>query len=472
MYLKQIYDAGLAQYAYLIGCQKTGEAILIDPLRDLDQYLEIAHSNGLKITAVAETHIHADFISGAQALSQYDSNILLYLSEEGGDFWRSQWALDLSSYRPVKDGSVIKVGNLILKAIHTPGHTPEHMVFLLTDLGGGADGPMALLSGDFLFVGDVGRPDLLEQAAGIDGSQEAGARDLFHSLQKLSHLPEYLQVLPGHGAGSSCGKALGAVPSSTLGYEFRFNEALKLALQEDEESFVSFILDGQPEPPSYFARMKTINREGTTNNQVENALPLLAFKELEKGIDEQGWVLVDNRPLEVFINNHIRGSQFISDEHFSDFAGSFLEPEEKLVLIAEDELRARELILSLRRIGIDHVIGFIDPQSMGELPDSLKGSIQTRQASALEEHVLKDNQVILDVRKAAEREGFNYQSSIHFPHARSIPDLKKVPEASIVTHCQTGLRAGGVASFLLRKGWQDVQCALGSPLPITSPVAS
>ena len=184
MYLKQIYDAGLAQYAYLIGCQKTGEAILIDPLRDLDQYLEIAHSNGLKITAVAETHIHADFISGAQALSRYDSNILLYLSEEGGDFWRSQWALDLSSYRPVKDGSVIKVGNLSLKAIHTPGHTPEHMIFLLTDLGGGADGPMALLSGDFLFVGDVGRPDLLEQAAGIDGSQEAGARDLFHSLQK------------------------------------------------------------------------------------------------------------------------------------------------------------------------------------------------------------------------------------------------------------------------------------------------
>ena len=121
---------------------------------------------------------------------------------------------------------------------------------------------------------------------------------------------------------------------------------------------------------------------------------------------------------------------------------------------------------------MDHVIGFMDPQSMGELPDSLKGSIQTRQASALEEHVLKENQVILDVRKAAEREGFKYQLSIHFPHARSIPDLKKVPETSIVTHCQSGLRAGGVASFLLRKGWQDVQCALGSPLPITSPVAA
>ena len=189
---------------------------------------------------------------------------------------------------------------------------------------------------------------------------------------------------------------------------------------------------------------------------------------MERGIDEQGWVIIDNRPLEVFINSHIRGSQFISREHFSDFAGSFLEPEEKLILVAEDLLRAHELLISLRRIGIDHVIGFIDPQSLVELPDTLKGSIQTRQASALEEHALKENRVILDVRKAAEREDFKYHSSIHFPHARSIPDQKKVPEASIVTHCQTGLRAGGVASYLLRKGWQDVQCALGAPLLITS----
>ena len=256
MFLKQIANADLAQYAYLIGCQKSGEALLIDPLQDIQQYLEIANADGLKITAVAETHIHADFISGAQAFSKYDPGILLYLSDEGGDFWRSEWALGLSAYRPMKEGSIIKIGNLSLNVIHTPGHTPEHVAFLLTDMGGGADEPMALFSGDFLFVGDVGRPDLLEQAAGFSGSQQEGAHDLFHSLQKLSRLPEYIQVLPGHGAGSSCGKALGAVPSSTLGYEVRFNEALKFALQGDKDSFVSYILDGQPEPPSYFARMK------------------------------------------------------------------------------------------------------------------------------------------------------------------------------------------------------------------------
>ena len=141
-------------------------------------------------------------------------------------------------------------------------------------------------------------------------------------------------------------------------------------------------------------------------------------------------------------------------------------------MCSSDLLRARELLISLGRIGIDHVIGFIDPQSLGELPDSLKVSISTRHASAIEEHALNENRVILDVRKAAEREGFKYQSSIHFPHARSIPNLKKVPEAWIVTHCQTGLRAGGVASYLIRKGWQDVQCALGSPLPITSAVTA
>ena len=466
MFLKQIANADLAQYAYLIGCQKSGEALLIDPLQDIQQYLEIANADGLKITAVAETHIHADFISGAQAFSKYDPGILLYLSDEGGDFWRSEWALGLSAYRPMKEGSIIKIGNLSLNVIHTPGHTPEHVAFLLTDMGGGADEPMALFSGDFLFVGDVGRPDLLEQAAGFSGSQQEGAHDLFHSLQKLSRLPEYIQVLPGHGAGSSCGKALGAVPSSTLGYEVRFNEALKFALQGDKDSFVSYILDGQPEPPSYFARMKKINREGSGNQMVRNDVSLLSINEVERGIVEQGWVIVDTRPLEAFIPSHIRGSQFVSREYFSDFAGSFLEPEAKLVLVAEDNLRAREVLVSLKRLGIDHVMGFVHPDSFDDFSESLKHSIPSMQASDLEESALDEKRLILDVRKATERKGFKYQSSLHLPHARTIPDLREVPLVPLVTHCQSGLRAAGVASFLLRKGWQDVRCALGPPLSL------
>jgi|GEM_PF-1149944 len=266
MYLKQISDASLAQYSYLIGCQRSGEAIVIDPERDIDRYREVAKHEGLKITAVAETHIHADFVSGAREFAAADPTVKLYLSVEGGPDWQSEWAKTLPGFHPLHDGDTFRIGNIAFQAIHTPGHTPEHMVFLVTDHGGGANEPIAMLSGDFLFVGDAGRPDLLEQAAGLEGTQEQGARALFKSLRKISELPCHLQILPAHGAGSACGKALGAIANSTFGYEEKFNPALKIALHESEAAFVDFILRGQPEPPPYFANMKRVNSEGHLKN--------------------------------------------------------------------------------------------------------------------------------------------------------------------------------------------------------------
>jgi hydroxyacylglutathione hydrolase len=261
MLLRQIFDPYLAQYAYLIGCQRTGEALIIDPERDIDRYEKLAAENGLRITAVAETHIHADFVSGGREFAQ-NPTVHLYLSAEGGPDWQYGWPGTRANTHFLKDGDVFNVGNIRVEAVHTPGHTPEHMSYLITDIGGGANEPIALATGDFLFVGDVGRPDLLESAAGVAGVMEPSAIKLRESLsERLTKLPDFLQILPAHGAGSACGKALGAVPTTTLGYERRFNGALKLAIS-DADAFVKDILSGQPDPPLYFATMKRVNRDG------------------------------------------------------------------------------------------------------------------------------------------------------------------------------------------------------------------
>ena len=253
MLFRQIWDEKLAQYTYLVGCQRTGEALLIDPERDIDRYLAIADEEGLRITAVTETHIHADFLSGAREFAEL--GVKVYLSNEGGPDWLYGWTEDGDyAVEMLEDGATFKVGNIEIRAVHTPGHTPEHLSFAITDLGGGADEPMGLASGDFVFVGDTGRPDLLESAAGVEGAMQEGAAALFRSVQRFLELPDYLQVWPGHGAGSACGKALGAVPESTVGYERRFSPAMRAA-QDGERAFVHYVLDAQPEPPLYFGRM-------------------------------------------------------------------------------------------------------------------------------------------------------------------------------------------------------------------------
>ncbi|MBO6513522.1 MAG: MBL fold metallo-hydrolase, partial [Phycisphaerales bacterium] len=196
MFMRMVYDEKLAQAAYLIGCQQSGEAIIIDPQRDIDRYLKIAQDNDLRIIAVAETHIHADFVSGARELAEHNG-AHVYVSDEGDQDWKYQW-LDQHSgggcyaHTLLKDGDSISIGNIELRALHTPGHTPEHLAYLITDHGSGATEPMALASGDFVFVGDLGRPDLLESAAGHVGNMEPSARRLYESTKKLAEIPEFV----------------------------------------------------------------------------------------------------------------------------------------------------------------------------------------------------------------------------------------------------------------------------------------
>ncbi|HEX6105052.1 MAG TPA: MBL fold metallo-hydrolase, partial [Gemmatimonadales bacterium] len=299
--LERLYDPKLAQASYLIGCAAAGEAVVIDPNRDVDQYLRAADALGVRIAHVTETHIHADFVSGSRELAAR-TGAALYLSDEGGPDWHYAWAREAGAVL-LREGDEFAVGSIRMRAIHTPGHTPEHLSFLVTD-GAAATEPIGAVTGDFVFVGDVGRPDLLERAANVKGTMEDGARTLFRSLQRFKSQPDWLQIWPGHGAGSACGKGLSAVPHSTVGYERRFNWAFGV---EDEEEFVRLVLAGQPEPPAYFGRMKTVNRDGPRVLGRLPSPPALPPDRVEAVLGAGGLV-IDLRPAADYAAGHIPGT--------------------------------------------------------------------------------------------------------------------------------------------------------------------
>ena len=199
MLLRYFYNDKLAQASYFIACQQTSEAIVVDPARDVEPYLQAAEAEGMRIIAATETHIHADFVSGARELAER-CGATLFLSDNGDENWKYQY-VDAYDHVLLNDGDQFKIGNIRFETFHSPGHTPEHISLLLTDTAG-ANRPMGIFSGDFVFVGDVGRPDLLEKAASFAGTAEVGARQMFHSLERFKQLPDYMQLWPGHGAGS------------------------------------------------------------------------------------------------------------------------------------------------------------------------------------------------------------------------------------------------------------------------------
>jgi len=461
MFLRQITDSSLAQNAYLIGCQRSGEAIIVDPERDLDRYFAVAAEQGLKITAVAETHIHADYLSGARELVERHGAIA-YLSAEGGPDWQFEWAKGDPRARFLKDGERFKVGNIEFRALLTAGHTPEHLSFLVTDLGGGADEPIALLSGDFLFVGDVGRPDLLESAAGQAGVMEPSARTLYDSLRRTAELPEHLQILPAHGAGSACGKALGAVPVSVLGYERRFNGALREALQGSREDFVKDILSGQPEPPRYFARMKRDNRLGPALLP-GGALPQprrIGAGELGEWIDAPGRAVLDLRSdRKAFMHRHLKDAIFapMAGGKLPVSAGSYLEEKTGLLLVLEDESQLDEAVRQLVRIGLDEVVAWIpagEALKAHEWTSALPRISTAELAAALAD---EGSAVVLDVRGADEFAAGHVGGALNIAYTRLGARLAEIPNRRpVYVHCGSGLRASMAASFLAAKGVEVV----------------
>ena len=457
MFLRQITDPSLAQNAYLIGCQRSGEAIVIDPERDLDRYFAVAAENGFKLTAVAETHIHADYLSGARELVERHGAIA-YLSEEGGPDWQFEWAKGNPKARFLKDGDTFKVGNIEFKALLTAGHTPEHLSFLVTDLGGGADEPVALLSGDFLFVGDVGRPDLLESAAGQAGVMEPSARTLYKSLRRTKKLPQHVQILPAHGAGSACGKALGAVPVSVLGYERRFNGALREALHGTEDDFVKDILSGQPEPPRYFARMKRDNKTGPALLP-DGKLPQprrIGAGDLAEWIEAPCRAVLELRSdRKAFMMRHLKDSIFapLAGGKLPVSAGSYVEEKTRLLLVVESESQLEEAVRQPVRIGLDEVEAWIpafEATHAHEWTSTIPRILTSELSAALAED---PGALVLDVRGADEFVAGHVEGAVNIAYTRLGARLGDLPDRRpVYVHCGSGLRASMAVSYLAAKG--------------------
>ena len=455
MLFRRIYNDRLAQAAYLIACQRSKEAIIVDPLRDPEPYLAAARKEGVCITRVTETHVHADFVSGAAALAAAAGAELL-LSAEGSGVA----GYDHATYpqaRWLRDGDRIDLGDVRIDALHTPGHTPEHLSFLVTDLAT-ADSPLGLLSGDFLFVGDVGRPDLLERAAGIAGSMRDAARQLYASLRRLDALPDHLQLWPGHGAGSACGKSLGAVPQSTLGYERIANWALR---PQDASEFITRVLEGQPEPPAYFARMKQVNAAGAPTAP---SLGDMSDVDLHDAM-RRGTLVVDVRPAAAFAAGHLAGSINVPlGKSFLTWAGSVLPTDWDLALLATPATRdaAISAASELPLIGLDRVLGVIAPPEISELGMkvvTLGGVPATAIASAA-----AGDQLVLDVRNRSEWNEGHIPGAVNIPLAELVArvhELRAHVGRPIAVHCQGGSRSAVAASVLQANGFSDVSNVQG-----------
>ena len=449
MFFQHVYDKSLAQASYVIGCQKTGEAIVIDAKRDIDTYLEIAKQNKLNITHVTETHIHADFLAGTRELAEV-TGATMYLSDEGGPDWSYEF-----EHVGLKDGDTIKVGNISLEVIHTPGHTPESISFLLTDIPAAKE-PVMLFTGDFVFVGDVGRPDLLEKAAGLQGTKDKGAEDMYRSIKKFSELPQYLQVWPGHGAGSACGKALGAVPSTTVGYELIRNWAFQY--NDNKKGFVDYLLDGQPEPPKYFAMMKRLNK---VDRPLLTSVPNHKKLSLEefKAAYEKGVKVIDTRVKEEFFSGHIPNTLHIQDNNsLATWAGWLVSYDEPIILIADDN-QMEDLTRKLMRIGLDNIQGYISDVETVGIPLE---KTETISIDEFRSYLDNDGVQIIDVRGASEYKTGHIEGAENIFVGTLADEIPKVDkDKQVIIHCQVGGRAAIAESVLARNGVKDVKVYVG-----------
>jgi hydroxyacylglutathione hydrolase len=460
MLLRRFYDTKLAQASYLIGCQETGEGIVIDPNRDVAQYVAAAAAEKVRIRSVTETHIHADYVSGTRELAARTGARVL-ISGEGGAEWRYDFAGDPDTTE-LHDGDTIAVGCVRLDVMHTPGHTPEHLTFLITDEAA-TDRPMGMVTGDFIFAGDVGRPDLLERAAKQAGTMEAGARRLFRSLARVRDMPDYLQIWPGHGAGSACGKSLGAVPSSTLGYERIANWAF---LIDDEDTFVREVLAGQPEPPTYFAEMKRVNKHGPRVLGQRPEPPRLAAADLVAAI-ERGAFVVDARRADDFAAGHIPGTIGIPlGASFPTWAGWFVPYDRDVQLIVAEPAgdRAADAVRDLSMIGLDRVAGYAGPDALAAW-SARHGPLETIAHATVDEsadQMRRGDVTVVDVRAAAEWDAGHIAGVPNIPLGLIGDRLDEIPtDKPILLHCQGGSRSVIAAGVLQARGVKNVVNMVG-----------
>jgi glyoxylase-like metal-dependent hydrolase (beta-lactamase superfamily II)/rhodanese-related sulfurtransferase len=468
MFFKRYYLGCLAHASYMIADEETGVAAVIDPQRDIDQYMQDAKENGFQIRYVFLTHFHADFIAGHIELRDKVGASIYLGARAEADY----------DFTPVKEGDVIEVGKVRFRVMETPGHTPEGISILLYDLDKSDKSPTAVLTGDTLFIGDVGRPDLLA-SIGVTGDQLADM--LFDSLhEKLLSLPDDTLVYPAHGAGSMCGKNLSDEAVSTIGEQRRYNYALQPMSREE---FVQLVTAEQPEAPDYFVHDAILNRQERENLEgtMQKSLQPLSLDEVLK-MQADGVQVVDVRDGTDFAGAHLSGSINIPlDGKYATWAGSVLSNDRPIVVVA-DPNHQQEAVMRLGRIGFDNAIGFLEGglEAVENHPELVR-HMERITAPALAERLQStDADTVIDVRSRQEWERGHIAGSINLPLNRLTASLDKVPAAeNLFIHCQGGYRSSVATSLLQRHGFQNVTDLVGglnawraSKLPVVEEAAS
>jgi hydroxyacylglutathione hydrolase len=458
MIFETFIDRGLSQHSFAVGCEGAARVAIVDPRRDVDVYLELAARRGVAITDVLETHVHADYASGAAELAERAGARLWLSAHDEGERYEVAFP-----HRELRDGDEVALGKVRLVALHTPGHTPEHLSFLVYDGARSESVPQALLSGDFLFVGSLGRPDLLG-----DEVKDGLARALFRSVrERLAGLPDGLEVHPGHGAGSLCGSGMSARPLSTLGYERAANPYLDPRLSEDE--FVDRILGSAPPLPPYYLRMKRLNSAGPPPLGAlpgGEAIPAERFRELA---GDGSHLVIDVRDRFAFGGAHVPGALGIGadpDESLSTWAGWVVPPDRPLLLVAEDEAQAESATRSLVRVGLDDVAGRLEGGMRRwiarGLPVETLPQLPVRELhAALGGEGNGARPKVLDVRSASEWRQGHIAGAIHVPGGEVPSRLAELPPGPVAVICGGGYRSTVVASVLQRAGREDVSNVTG-----------
>ncbi len=439
MFLKQYYLGCLAHASYLIGDKETGAAAVVDPQRDVDLYLQDAQDLDLQIRHVLLSHLHADFVAGHLELRD-QVGARIYLGAQA----RAEY-----EFTPMKDQAVLELGQVRLEILETPGHSPESISIVVYDLEKSEDRPHAVLTGDTLFIGDVGRPDL-RASLGWSAS-ELGAM-LYDSLhRKLMALPDETLVYPAHGAGSLCGKNLGKETVSTIGVQRRYNYALQPMSREE---FVGMIIADQPDAPAYFTYDAILNsrEHATLEETLERTLRPLSFQEVLR-LQEEGAQLLDSRNPEQFAGIHVAGSANIGlGGTYATWAGTLLDPEKAIVIIAEPG-KEEEAAVRLGRIGFDHVAGYLKGglQALRAQPEQFQASTRIEAATLAEQLASADPPAVLDVRTEKEWLEKRIEGSLHIPLNQLQERIADVPRDRLVAvHCASGYRSSIAVSLLER----------------------
>lgn len=451
MILEQRFIPGLAIYSYLVGDEQSGEAAVVDPTRDVEPLIELARKHKLRITHILETHVHADFVSGSVELrARLDGNARIVVSKLGGEQWTPPYADET-----VGNGQAIQLGSVRLEAVHTPGHTPEHVCWAAYDETRDRERPAVLLTGDFLFVGALGRPDLL----GKDAQAELAERLYDSAFKVLPRFDDSLAIYPGHGAGSFCGKALGNLPSSTVGYERSHNASLQPAPSDE---WTRRLLEDMPPSPAYFATMKQVNRQGppVLGPQLPGQTPIDA-RRLESGQPE-GSLVLDMRSKEAFAAAHVPGSINIPlSDNLPTWAGWVLPYDRPLVVVADSPGDMAPVATHLTRVGLDNIAGYlhggIAAWEKAGCPLASLGTLSVQELSAW-----RRDMTVLDVRSEGEWNAGHIDGAVLI-HGGLLPQrFEDVPRGRpIAVICGSGYRASIAASLLQRAGFENVSNVLG-----------